>query len=180
MSRLHIMIVGLTVVLGSLGCAGDDGASGAAPEFSAQDRNPESPSYGQDVSPRDHVGHVSGWFFLHSTCGYCRGQVPHLDALQDELDASHPELGIRLLLVNELGYEAEEAAVLALTDLPYLQDNDPSHGAWAAWRPVFRDVVILDAENVQVGRFNLTEYDVGDPGYYAALRGMLLAAAGAE
>jgi hypothetical protein len=41
-------------------------------------------------------------------------------------------------------------------------------------------VVILDAENVQVGRFNLTEYDLGDPGYYAALRGMLLAAAGAE
>ncbi len=63
-----------------IACHGDDGDTGdasasstgttgdpLAPDFAIPDQNPASPSQGRDVSPRDHLGHASGWFFMHST-----------------------------------------------------------------------------------------------------------------
>ena len=48
--------------------------------------------------------------------------------------------------------------------------------AWAAWAPVYRDVVILDRNNIPVDVFNLTVNDLGVPANYAELRRRLLAA----
>lgn len=39
----------------------------AAPAFALVDVNPTSASHGDPVSPRDHLGAVSGWYFLHAT-----------------------------------------------------------------------------------------------------------------
>lgn len=52
--------------------AGDTGAevarfTGAAPDFSLEDENPASLRYGQQVSPRDYLEQVSGWYFTHAT-----------------------------------------------------------------------------------------------------------------
>ena len=41
--------------------------AGPAPDFALEDVNPTSATFEQMVSPRDHVGHVSAWFFGHST-----------------------------------------------------------------------------------------------------------------
>ena len=40
---------------------------GLAPDFSLVDVNPNSPSTGQATSPRQHLGHVSAWYFGHAT-----------------------------------------------------------------------------------------------------------------
>jgi hypothetical protein len=37
------------------------------PDFHLNDVNPNSPSGGQSVSPRDQLGHVSAWYLIHST-----------------------------------------------------------------------------------------------------------------
>ena len=37
------------------------------PPFSLVDRNPSSPRYRRDVSPRDYLEKVSGWYFTHAT-----------------------------------------------------------------------------------------------------------------
>ena len=37
------------------------------PGFSLPDVNSTSPSFGQDVSPSDHLGHASAWYFGHAT-----------------------------------------------------------------------------------------------------------------
>jgi len=42
-------------------------AQEAAPDFSLPDVNSTSATYGTDVSPRDHLGEVSGWYFGHGT-----------------------------------------------------------------------------------------------------------------
>jgi len=39
----------------------------AAPNFGLMDVNPASPTGGLLVSPRDHVGKVSAWYFGHAT-----------------------------------------------------------------------------------------------------------------
>lgn len=47
------------------GCiAGEDGE---APDFSLADLNPASARYSQQISPRDYLEEVSGWYFIHST-----------------------------------------------------------------------------------------------------------------
>lgn len=40
---------------------------GAATDFSLPDVNPNSPSAGTSVSPRDYLQQVSGWYFGHAT-----------------------------------------------------------------------------------------------------------------
>ena len=76
-------------------------------------------------------------------------------------------------------------------DLPLLQDTE-AVDVWHDWAITYRDVVILDGENVQVGVFNLTGNSLGeteltqdtdgdgmpDATNYEALRALLIAAAG--
>lgn len=38
-----------------------------APDFSLQDVNPTSGTYGEEVSPRDAKGMASAWYFGHAT-----------------------------------------------------------------------------------------------------------------
>ena len=51
------------------GGGGDDGSAsaGAIADFSLEDLNPSSLTYGQVVSPRDLLAQTSGWYFTHST-----------------------------------------------------------------------------------------------------------------
>ena len=36
------------------------------PDFALVDLNTSSPTYGHTISPREHKGHVSGWYFIHA------------------------------------------------------------------------------------------------------------------
>jgi hypothetical protein len=50
-----------------VGPAGEGPVEGPVPDFALEDVNAISPSFGQLVSPRDYVGHVSAWYFGHAT-----------------------------------------------------------------------------------------------------------------
>lgn len=39
----------------------------ALPDFSLPDVNPNSPSFNEQVSPRDHLAKVTAWYFGHAT-----------------------------------------------------------------------------------------------------------------
>lgn len=41
--------------------------AGLVADFDLPDQNPNSARSGQSVSPRDYLGDVSGWYFIHST-----------------------------------------------------------------------------------------------------------------
>ncbi len=51
---------------------------------------------------------------------------------------------------------------------------------WGRWEVDYRDVVVLDRWNQPVAVFNLNpgQHDLADPADYAALRALLLSAAG--
>ena len=40
---------------------------GQAPDFSLTDVNPNSATWSRVVSPRQHLGQISAWYFGHST-----------------------------------------------------------------------------------------------------------------
>jgi hypothetical protein len=105
-----------------------------------------------------------------------------MDTLQGELQATYPSLRIWLLGINERGQEAGNAATTAGRDLPWLQDvdtngNSLSDVARDLWDVTFRDVVILDGDNTQVGAYNLDDHNLAEPENYATLREMLVDAA---
>ncbi len=52
---------------GGMGGAGGGMVATVVPDFSLVDLNPNSTTYEQPVSPRDHLGKVSAWYFGHST-----------------------------------------------------------------------------------------------------------------
>ena len=96
--------------------------------------------------------------------------------MQIELDAEFPDLGIELLGVNGAGHESGVPQMSEGRVIPLLQDT-PEANVWTAWGVEYRDVIILDRENVPVGVFNLTTHDLSLMGEYTTLKGMLLEAA---
>lgn len=93
--------------------------------------------------------------------------------MQNELDAAGLPTEVQILGVNAVGLEAGNAAVCTNRDLPWLQDV-PDQGVWASWGVVWRDVWILDTENMPVAVYNLTGHDLADAGNYAELKQMLV------
>jgi hypothetical protein len=49
------------------GDCGTGDLAGGMPDFCLVDINPTSPRSGDSISPRDYLGEVSGWYFIHST-----------------------------------------------------------------------------------------------------------------
>lgn len=99
--------------------------------------------------------------------------------MQKDLDANHPEFDIELIGVNEFGQEIANSVITQGRDIPWLQDvdanNDGRSDVWVnSWDVVYRDVIIVDEDNTQVGTFNLTTHDLGDPASYETLRQMLI------
>jgi hypothetical protein len=79
-------------------------------------------------------------------------------------------------------YSAGNPTVTALGDIPWLQDVDADSNCLAdvwfdSWNVTYRDVIILDGHNVQVGVYNLSTYDLGVAANYNAFRQMLITAA---
>ena len=154
------------------------------PDFSLPDVNETSSTHGQDVSPRDYEGNVTAFYFGLATCNYCTAQFGHLDSLQDELDASQPELGIEIVGINSAGLESSNDVITEGPDLPWLQDvdgtEDGDSDAWAAWQVQVRDVVIVDATNHRISTYNLTGNDLAETANYNHLKDLLIGAATAE
>ena len=74
MSMVRTSLISLSLML-LVACGGSSGTgvsaeptgSVAQDDFSLPDNNLTSPSYNTDVSPRDHLGGVSAWYFGAAT-----------------------------------------------------------------------------------------------------------------
>ncbi len=63
---MRMFPVSLAVALAA--CSTPDAALGEkVADFVLEDLNPTSPRFGDALSPRDYLGEVSGWYFIHST-----------------------------------------------------------------------------------------------------------------
>jgi hypothetical protein len=97
--------------------------------------------------------------------------------MQKEIDAMGAPADIAILGVNQLGHERANATACEGKDLPWLQET-PEELVWSRWEVAYRDVVILDRDNVRTAVYNLTEHDLADPANYEALKALLLGGGG--
>ncbi len=94
--------------------------------------------------------------------------------MQEELDAMG--LDIELLAINKTDAESGTALFSEDMVLPMVQDSDDA-GVWTAWDATWRDVYVVDSDNVHVGTFNLTGHSLAEEEHYTALLDMLTSAA---
>jgi hypothetical protein len=92
--------------------------------------------------------------------------------MQNELDAAGLPTQVQILGLNAIGHESGNAAICMNRDLPWLQDV-LDQSVWASWNVVWRDVWILDTENMPVAVYNLSEHSLADSANYAELKQML-------
>lgn len=62
-----LLLVGALVAAGCRKDSMQGPSDGQVPDFSLLDVNSTSPSFDTKVSPRDHVGQVTAWYFGHAT-----------------------------------------------------------------------------------------------------------------
>ena len=95
--------------------------------------------------------------------------------MQEDLNTDYPELDIQILGVNAVGQEIENAWVTSGRDIPWLQDvTTNGSDVWSDWGIAYRDVAIVDGDNVMVGTVSLSTYDLRNPAYYNALAEMFI------
>lgn len=99
-----------------------------------------------------------------------------MQALQDDLSLNEPSLDITILGINDIGFESGNDSITDGRDLPWLQAT-PEQDVWESWNVTYRDVWVLDGDNVPVGIFNVTGNSLGEQGNYDALRQLFMDAA---
>ena len=92
--------------------------------------------------------------------------------MQREIDAEGLPVEVHILGVNAVGHESRNAAACDGRDIPWLQDT-ADQNAWGSWNVTWRDVLILDEDNVPVAVYNLTDHDLAVPANYEELKSML-------
>ena len=94
-----------------------------------------------------------------------------------EIMAEDASAEIRIVGINRSGSESGNAGMMAGRTLSLLQDNEDDQ-VWPQWQAAWRDVIVLDRRNARIAVFNLTQHGLHDADNYAALKAMLLEAAG--
>ena len=99
-----------------------------APDFTLEDVNPTSPTYGQDITLSDLQGKAVFLMFMRSSCGHCQSLSQYLDSYAiTYADDWGDEVAI--VVVNMTGWEADIDDFVTLHDLPTLQDTSEEGAA---------------------------------------------------
>jgi hypothetical protein len=183
-----IFVTGLPDTHGIESQASDGGGgipeSEKVPDFNLEDVNTTSTLFNTIVSPRDYDGNVTAFYFGLATCNYCTDQYGHLNTMQNDFDSNDPDLGIEIVGINLAGRESGNSSITAGNDIPWLQDVDLDENgeadAWEDWQAQLRDVIIVNSQNQQVSKINLTSNDLADTAKYSLLRTMITDAIAAE
>jgi len=94
--------------------------------------------------------------------------------MQEELDALG--LDVQLLAINKTGSSSGVSSFSEDMDLPMVQDS-AELGVWEEWDATWRDVHVVDRDNVHVGTFNLTGHSLAEEEHYSTVLEMLSSAA---
>jgi hypothetical protein len=148
-------------------------AAEQVPDFKLTDTNLRSNRQGGQVSPRDYLLQVSGYYFGSAGWGYCRTQFGYLEAILEEVRATKPDLNVEALGINTVGESAYNSLVTAAHKLPWLQDT-AEEGVWSKWAVTYRDFQIVDSLGRLRAIYNLTDHDLGNSTNYTALKQILI------
>ena len=97
--------------------------------------------------------------------------------MQEELDLDYPQLNIQILAIDKISAGGVGVSSFSSSlDLPMVVDNS-SDNIWANWGGIWRDIVILDANNEIYDTYNLTQNSLSNATNFATLKQLFIDAA---
>ena len=99
-----------------------------------------------------------------------------LDTLQADLDTTTTARPIRIIGIDAVGHESDNAVICNGRTLPWLQDTAAAE-VWRAWAANKDDVIVLDSTNVIIATYSVAAHDLTQSANYAALKNLLVTAA---
>ena len=75
--------------------------------------------------------------------------------------------------VSQWPWDRDHSLMYGGRSLPWLKEVQ-ADSVWHRWDVNYRDVIILDSENVPVGVFNLSRHNLRDQVEYDTLRDLLI------
>ena len=97
--------------------------------------------------------------------------------IQTELAVEGLAIPVQILGVNPFAAASGNDAMCSGRALPWLQETD-ADDVWGEWAVTYRDVVILNADNIPVDVYNLTTNDLSVEANREVLKQKLRAAGG--
>jgi len=132
-------------------CGFDDDT---APDFTLQDVNPTSPTYGQDVSLSDLQGKAVFLMFMRSSCGHCQSLVQYLDSYTTTYAEDWGD-EVAIIVINMVGWEADIDEFVALHDLPTLQDTTAEAAADEVGASLYWNYILKTDRTLQAMYYEL-------------------------
>ena len=126
-------------------------------DYSLVDINPNSDTYGINISPDYFENQVTVHYFGHQGWGLCQTRVGNLDNLYTNLLDSL----ITNVKIIAIGKSAESSSNTEWTNdnkIPILVDPSPNT-TWSNWGAKQRDLFFLDSNGNYVTDFNISNWD---------------------
>jgi hypothetical protein len=82
---------------------------------------------------------------------------------------------VQIASINQIDAESGTDSFTSDMNLPMVQDTEDL-GVWAEWDATWRDVHLVDADNVYISTYNLTEYNLAVAENYETLKAMFVTA----
>ena len=144
-------IEGGNAVLDECGvCNGDN--STCQLNFSLEDLNPSSETFGMNIGPQFFNEKVTLYYFPYSeTWGTCQNRFGSLNSLYFEYGGSNSNLRI-IGVGKDDGNDV--TPIIQNRVLPYVKDNS-SQNVWESWSPNDRDLFFLDKDGYFHTKINL-------------------------
>ena len=141
--------------------------------FSLEDINPNSPTYGDLIGPSFYKGNASGYYFGDQGWGLCRTRFGVLNSLYEDL-VREGYNNVKIAGINGIDFiDSDLSGMIEDRVLPWVQDKIESD-VWNYWDISLRDFVILDANGDFFYIVNLTDFDPSIESNYNNLKQLLI------
>ena len=126
--------------------------------YTLQDINPNSSTYGEIITPSIFNNQITLHYFGHQDWDACTARVGQLnDLYQDLLD--NEIVNVRIVAIGKGGsYENSNSNWINNTSMPILIDP-VSYEVWESWGAGQRDLYFLDSGGNYINDFNITSWN---------------------
>ena len=138
-------------------------------EYSLEDINSTSDTYGINITPSSYIGQVTLHYFGHQNWTTCSARVGNLDDLfQDLLDEGIDN--VKIFAIGKSQYNNSNSNWTNGNSIPVMVDPSP-YTSWSNWGAGQRDLFFLDADGNYHTDFNITTWN--DDQIYATIMELL-------
>ena len=138
--------------------ATDDGETNSSLyDYSLNDVNSSSSTYGKKISPSYYNNKVTVHYFGHQNWGTWSARVGNLDDLYQDLLGNNIN-NVQIITIGKSEYSSASGDWTDENSIPVLIDPLP-YNTWSSWGAEQRDLFFLDSNGNYVTDFNISSWD---------------------